>query len=172
MKKIKKFLLGNIKTVVAFILGIIMSVTTVYAATILYNSNQVEYDNTSSGMSATNVQDALDELSTKANTWIDPSYIDFTTLATNKNKTILASSAGMCIKRNNKVICMKNNWIVEKVHLPQVFSDASCYVYSSRVDCEDSAFRCFVNDYGNATCYDYSDYSSCVVDGVGNVYCY
>ena len=72
MKKVKKFLLGNIKTVVAFILGIIISGTGVYAATIIYNSNQVGYDNTSSGMSATNVQDALDELYTKANTWINP----------------------------------------------------------------------------------------------------
>ena len=72
MKKVKKFLLGNIKTVVAFVLGLIISGTTVYAATILFNSNQVGYDNTSSGISATNVQDALDELYTRANTWINP----------------------------------------------------------------------------------------------------
>ena len=68
MKKITKFLLGNIKTVVAFILGVIVSGTTVYAATILFASNEVSYDNTRSGMSVTNVQDALDELYTKANT--------------------------------------------------------------------------------------------------------
>ncbi len=72
MKKVKKFLLGNIKTVVAFILGLIISGTTVYAATILFNSNQVGYDNTSSDLSSTNVQDAIDELYTRANTWINP----------------------------------------------------------------------------------------------------
>ena len=72
MKKIKKFILGNIKTVVAFILGIIISGTTVYAATILFASNEVSYDNTSSGMSATNVQGAIDELYTRSNTWINP----------------------------------------------------------------------------------------------------
>ena len=72
MKKVKKFLLGNIKTVVAFILGIIISGTTVYAATILFASSEVSYDNTSSGMSATNVQDALDELYTKASKWLNP----------------------------------------------------------------------------------------------------
>lgn len=66
MKKTKKFLLGNIKIVVAFILGAIISGTGVYAA-ILYASSDVGYDNTSSGMTATNVQDALDELYTKAN---------------------------------------------------------------------------------------------------------
>ena len=48
MKKTKKFLLGNIKIVVAFILGAIISGTGVYAA-ILYASSDVGYDNTSSG---------------------------------------------------------------------------------------------------------------------------
>ena len=72
MKKIKNFLKNNIKLFVGIIIGIIISGTSVYAATILFNSNQVGYDNTSSGMSATNVQDALDELYTKANKWLNP----------------------------------------------------------------------------------------------------
>ena len=71
MKKIKKFLLGNIKPLIAFILGLIISGTSVYAA-ILFASSDVSYDNTSSGMSATNVQDALDELNTKASKWLNP----------------------------------------------------------------------------------------------------
>ena len=58
MKRVKRFIKGNIKLVVAFILGVIISGTGVYAA-ILYASSDVSYDNTSSGMSATNVQDAL-----------------------------------------------------------------------------------------------------------------
>ena len=172
MKKIKKFLLGNIKTVVAFILGIIISGTTVYAATILFNSNQVGYDNTSSGMSATNVQDALDELYTKANTWINPSYIDFTTLAKNTNKTILASKNGICIKRNNKVSCFKvNNWSEEQNHIQQVFSDVSCFVTSSNVNCSASDFRCGVGSDGGVNCYDDSGYSGCYVGADGSVSC-
>ena len=66
MKKLKSFIKSNIKTVVAFILGLIISGTSVYAATILYNANQVGYDNTSSGLTSTDVQGALDELYTKA----------------------------------------------------------------------------------------------------------
>ena len=66
MKEVKKFLKGNMKIVVAFIIGIIISGTTVFAATILLTSDQVEYYNTNSGMTATNVKDALDELYEKA----------------------------------------------------------------------------------------------------------
>lgn len=169
MKKVKKFLLGNIKTVVAFILGIIISGRIVYAATIRLNSNQVGYDNTSSGTSATNIQDALDELYTTANT-IDSSYIDFATTATNGNETILASKNGVCIKRNNKLICFKtNNWNVEKDHIRQVFSSCSEDPYN--VDCRSSDFRCNVCNDGSVHCFDRSDYSDCVVYSSGSVNC-
>lgn len=66
MKKIKKFLLGNVKIVLAFVLGATISGTTVYAATTLFASNQVGYNNTSSNSPATNVQDALDDLFKRA----------------------------------------------------------------------------------------------------------
>ena len=66
MNKIKEFLLRNVKTVLAFILGIIISGTIVYAATILFSSDQVSYDNTASGINAATVQGAIDELYTKA----------------------------------------------------------------------------------------------------------
>lgn len=65
MKKISSFLLNNKKFFLGIIIGIIISGGTVFAATILFASNEVSYDNTNSGMSATNVQDALDELYTK-----------------------------------------------------------------------------------------------------------
>ena len=72
MKKVKRFLIGNIKTVIAFVLGTLISGVTVYAATVIAAS-QVGYTPPSgSGISSTNVQGAIDELSTIANTWIDP----------------------------------------------------------------------------------------------------
>ncbi len=166
--KIKLFFRKNLK----LFIGIIISGTTVYAATIIFNSNQVAYDNTRSEMSVTNVQDALDELYTKANTLIDPSYIDFTTLATNTKKTVLASKNGVCIKRNNKVSCFKiNNWAEEQNHIQQVFSDISCYVDSSRVSCSASDFGCDVFSGGGVSCGDFSDYSSCVVGEGGSINC-
>ena len=48
-----------------FILGVILSGTVVYAGTML--ARDIDYDNTSSNLNATNVQDAIDELFGKAN---------------------------------------------------------------------------------------------------------
>ncbi|MBO5414973.1 MAG: hypothetical protein J6A17_05045 [Bacilli bacterium] len=60
-----KILKKNYKFILGIIVGLIIAGTGVYAATIL-TSNQVSYDNTNSKLSSTNVKDALDELSTKA----------------------------------------------------------------------------------------------------------
>ena len=60
MKKISKFIKKNIKIVIAFSIGFILASTSVYAANTIFSKN-VTYDNSSSGLSATNVQDALDE---------------------------------------------------------------------------------------------------------------
>ena len=65
MKKIKKFVKNNIKVVIAFILGgIIIGTGGVYAATVL-SSNDVTYSNEFSGLTATTVQDAIDEIYNK-----------------------------------------------------------------------------------------------------------
>ena len=162
MKKVKKFLLGNIKTVVAFILGGLIIGGSVYAATILFQSNIVGYNNATSGMSATNVQAALDELYTKANTWIDPSYIDFGTLKTNSGGRMIASSSGICIKRNGIVSRFRpNNYNVEKNHIQQVFSDISCTVTSTNVTCSTPDLTCRVESDGYISCYDAFSDSGC-----------
>ena len=51
--------------------GVVFGTIGVYAATTLL-SQSVYYDNSTSGATSTNVQGAIDELSTIANTWIDP----------------------------------------------------------------------------------------------------
>ena len=142
-------------------------------------SSDVPYTNNSQS----NVQGAIDDLYEKATNagGLDSSYIDFTTLATNTNKTILASSAGVCIKRNNKVSCMKKgNWNVEKDHIQQIFSDVGaynsstglgCYVNSSNAVCIASDFYCNVYDDSYVNCRDKSDSSYCNVSGDGSVYC-
>ena len=55
----------KIKIVIAFILGVIITGTTVYAATIISSIN-VGYSNESSKLVATNVQDAIDEVYDKS----------------------------------------------------------------------------------------------------------
>ena len=64
-KKIKK-IVGSRRTtfIVGLVLGIIVSASGVYAANTIYSKN-VTYDNSNSGLSATNVQDALDETYSK-----------------------------------------------------------------------------------------------------------
>ena len=60
LEKISKFIKKKFKLVVAFSIGFILAGTSVYAANTIYSKN-VTYDNSKSGLSATNVQDALDE---------------------------------------------------------------------------------------------------------------
>ena len=56
------------KLVIGIIIGVIIAGTSVYyAATIYYDSINVGYDNTVSGLDSTNVQDALDELDSRLN---------------------------------------------------------------------------------------------------------
>ena len=60
-KKIKKIVESRRTTfIVGLVLGIIVSASGVYAANTIYSKN-VTYDNSNSGLEATNVQDALDE---------------------------------------------------------------------------------------------------------------
>ena len=62
-----------IKNILCFVLGgIVFGTIGVYAATTLL-SQSVYYNNSTSGASSTNVQGALDELYTRAKTWINPS---------------------------------------------------------------------------------------------------
>ena len=177
MEKIGKFIKSNIKLVIGIIIGSVISGTTVYAATILFASNQVSYDNTTSGMNATNVQDALDELYTKANTWIDPSTIE-----TDSTGKIFASSRGIIIRRNGQTHLIRNdNWAEEQNHIQQIFSDVGAYnsstglgctVNSYYVRCNASEFYCTVDSDGNVSCYDLSDDSLCYVRTDGSVDCY
>ena len=53
---------NNLIGVIGFIIGIIISATGVYAATIIGKGSDLTYSNTSSGLSSTNIQGSLDEL--------------------------------------------------------------------------------------------------------------
>lgn len=167
MKKIREIFKKNVKLVIGIIIGAVVSGGTVYAATVLAAS-QVSYTKNSQST----VDGALDTLFTRANTWINPSYIDFTTLATNSKKTILASKNGICIKRNNKVSCFKiNNWAEEQNHIQQVFSDISCSVNSSSVYCYASDFGCGVFSNGRVRCNVGGSSVYCYVNSDGSVNC-
>jgi hypothetical protein len=169
LKKFHKYIKSNIKLVIGILIGAVLSGTTVYAATILFNSNQVVYDNSSSGATSTNVQGALDELYTKANTRIYPN--DFG-IKRNTAKNVMATPGGVCIKRNGTVHCLTtNNWDFEQNHIQQVFSDGYCTVASDYVDCFASDFSCDISSTGRADCSAQSDNSICYVWSSGSVEC-
>ena len=71
----KKIIKNNIKVIIAFIAGIIISGAGVYAVTVA--SSAVSYDNSTSGASATTVKAALDELYTKAIENINVNDVNF-----------------------------------------------------------------------------------------------
>ena len=73
MKKIVNKIKQNAKAIAAFLLGIVLTGGTVYAATVL-PSSQVGYDNSTSGLAATDVQGALDELYEKSERNCKPGF--------------------------------------------------------------------------------------------------
>ncbi len=68
MRRIVKHLKNNYKIIIGIIIGVVISGCGVYAATVIAASNVGYSDNASLG--ATNVQDAIDKLNTKATTKI------------------------------------------------------------------------------------------------------
>ena len=64
LKKVSKFVKENFKLVIVLCIGFMLASTGVYAANTIYSKN-VTYDNSNSGLSSVNVQDALDETYTK-----------------------------------------------------------------------------------------------------------
>ena len=99
-----KILKKHKKTLFFFLLGIVIASTTVYGATILYQSNQIGYDNTnsgfkdSSGNNITDVDTALEELYTLANSSSECKYGYVKTNETTDEYTCVSkyTMAAMC----------------------------------------------------------------------------
>ena len=71
----KKVIKNNYKLIIGIIIGLVISVSGVYAATAIIQSKEVNYDNSSSHGSYTNVQDSIDELYERSgltkSKWVD-----------------------------------------------------------------------------------------------------
>ena len=161
---------------------------------ILYNSTDVRYDNSNSGLSSTNVKDELYEKANSDSFWLKkyktwagtptnyifdgmnaPTTSSPTTPPSGKNVYLglyADNQYGVCIKRNGTQHCFRyNNWIAESKHIQEVFSDGSCDVFSSTVNCYASDFRCSVYSNGNVDCNVRGTYVRCYVNGDGVVGC-
>ena len=180
MKKVKN-LFKNSKTkfILGLILGIILTGGGVYAATI-GNSKDVFYDNATSNLSSTNVQDALDELYQKLNkkvyffgdTYSDgssalgyQSYLtaNFMDIINNLGSKVFVEidingNKSVCIYRDNKVTCLKagtENWETNKALLnTTTFPGTECEASSSEAYCVDDSLECSTDSNGNVHCLD------------------
>ena len=138
MKKIKEFIKRNLKVIVAFIKGIMVSGIGVYAATILYNANEIGYDNTNvaikkNNVNVTNVQDAIEVLYEKAKgpcAFKLGDYISLTPTATSftiKTETT-GYSSDQTINPSELIL-----WRVIDIHSDGSFDAVSEYVSSTDV---------------------------------------
>lgn len=138
MKKIKEFTKRNLKVIVAFIIGIMISGVGVYAATILYNANEIGYDNTrvainKNNANVTNVQDAIEVLYEKAEGPCKLKLGDYFTLTpTATSFTITAATTGYT--RDQTINPSELNlWRVIDIHKDGSFDAVSEYVSSTAV---------------------------------------
>lgn len=155
----KNFIKNNLNLVFAFIIGALIAGTSAYATAVM-SASDVGYDNTTSGISASNVQEALDQLDQKANYHaVNPAYFgDFSVLKFNSSKTIMASKYLLCINMYNSrysVACFRNNnWAVEQNHIQDVFYDGTCTwgTNNANIQCSNTKFLCTFQSSGYVSC--------------------
>ncbi len=153
----------NKKIITSFILGLLLSVGSVFATNIL-SSETFTYDNSTSKLTSTNIQTAIDELYNNKVTreYFLEKYKAFVGTPTNYNfdatnkpttsspttppegKVVYAAlyedgSYGICIRINEAEECFKpNNYIAEKEHLKSLLTESNFYnhFYSDAVSCD------------------------------------
>ncbi len=183
-KLIKK---SKVKFVLGLILGLTLTGGGVYAAT-TYASKEVYYNNDTSKLSSTNVQDALDELYDKINDRLttyafgmptNSSPVDFQEVISSSGSNAFVRKQGsqlsVCLYHANKLFCMKHgkeNWEENKAMLnTTTFPGATCEATDRHVFCEDDSFACTANSDGVVGCYDSSSALLCLVHADGEVDC-
>ena len=194
MKKIRKIAYlfkSNRKIVVSFLLGVILSGTTVYAAAIIASAD-VSYSNTASGLTSTDVQSAIDELSHKMLTHCPDGYecveiitgnfafgkpttsssTDYSSVLKSNNTNVLMrlnnSELNVCIYINNSLKCM--NASNAETTLSSIMGSSSCtniggfnsFINTSGKKCSNSSFSCSIYKYSNyLECSDLINKKSC-----------
>ena len=196
MQKVNKFIKSNFKLVSGIIAGAIISGTTVYAVTNGLNANQVDYDNSNSSLSSTDVQSAIDELNGKANTdhFLVKKYKELagtptnykcdqgnapttdssTTRPSNRNVYVALyedGQYGVCINDDSNQECFRaHNYILESKHILDYFSNGTCEHDAEHTRCEDGDYVCVSNKSGFIGC-SAPSFSTSYVDSDNTVFC-
>lgn len=107
------------------------------------------------------------------------SPMDWTELkdSSNNQRTVFvsltANQKSVCILNGISPSCFKiNNTEEEQKHIMSVFGTATCNTSSTRVDCSDGTFKCFINNGGRVTCDDLLSHIRCDVYANGTVDCH
>ena len=102
------------------------------------------------------------------------STTDYTTLGKNVFTGLGEdNSIGVCIYKNEKLECFKNNnFEEESTHLVNVFGEEICLVDNTHVNCNDIDFTCAVSSDGHVSCGDIESVYYCDVYASDNVNCY
>ena len=185
------------KNGIGFIIGIIATSTTAVAAATLLNGTEVLYSNTNSGLTSTNVQGAIDELSEMIKTNCPAGYNctpkiyyefgepttssteDYTTLGESVFVSLQGNQKSVCIIKNSKLECFtNNNYETEIIHLAEVFGMADfatgtsgCSDEDGCFDCYNEPFACYLTSDNRLYCQDYSTGKICKITSSGVVTC-
>lgn len=193
MKHIKEKLKNNKKIIIGFLIGFVLTSTTVFAATILFDASETQYYHT--GLEVENVEEALDYLYEYAGQCVSyqmpsnyafgkptaSSTSDYDTLG----KTVFAGRKAstyngqtveryaVCIKRNRARTCFYNNdYEVESKHLLEFnsYTYANCSVTSTETKCVLNDHACSIKTNGDVACTNASN-QGCTVYANNNVTC-
>ena len=116
----KSFIKNNIKFIIVIIICLVGSSITTLATNYLFNSNEVSYDNTNSGLHADYVQGAIDEVFQHAT--------DYSEIKTKIGSDTLTTTSNTLIGSINELNSNKADLLV--------VSGASSYAYNSQVGAE------------------------------------
>ena len=154
MKRIGKLIKNNKKLLFGVIIGVLLTSTTVYAVQAIATS--IAYDNTTSGLQATNVQDALDELYTRAkiskrSNFIEAYTYNASTCVTGEEDTCVPTT---CYKIKSAGACPQGTIIKYKVRPSQVevfhvmYDDANTITMQAQKNTIYNVAWITSNDYG------------------------
>ncbi len=97
MNKVRKIFKNNYKILIGLILGVIISVVGVYAAVTITGSD-VTYSNSSSGLTSTTVQDAIDELNNKTDIRKMSNFVSVYKYSTATSTKCITGEEDTCVK--------------------------------------------------------------------------
>ena len=193
MKKIINKIKNNklFYVIVGILIGLAITAGGVYAATVI-NASSVAFSGSTSGLTSTNMQAALNEAYNNCKTKCPDGYkctplpkyfafgtpttssaTDYTKLGKNVFATLYSDgkTGGVCIN-DGGLFCIKtNDYYNSEAALKAHFGKANCSSYSSYVRCVSESFGCGASSDGTIGCNDEVAWTSCDVSPGGEVLC-